>query len=202
MWGWDDSSGEVDVQSSQSTSKTIAERSKAADAADMLAQIRDRLASEDDAVANARDRAAESRDDEAEHLEQLVYDDAVRRGISIARQRGPRHRQAAGGDRAGSHRDRDRDRHDREAAHKDRDRASDDRDAATAALAGHDKEYARLEDHADDMLVVGQAQGILMQARGLTAAEALLEIFTRASDDRTGLRVAAQDIVNDVTDDG
>jgi len=96
--------------------------------------------------------------------------------------------------------DRLRARHDREAALKDRERASEDRDVATAALAGHDKEYDRLESHADDMLLVGQAQGVLMQTRGINAAEALLAIFTRASNDNTGLRIAAQGIVIEITE--
>jgi hypothetical protein len=49
------------------------------------------------------------------------------------------------------------------------------------------------------MLQVGQGQGVLMHARGINAADALLEIFARAEDDGTALPVAAQAIVNDIT---
>jgi hypothetical protein len=171
-------------------SRTLSERSEAAKAADMVAQIRDHLAREDDAAANARDATATIRDDEAVHREQSDAGHPATGELL----------ESAASDRTGSVKDRGRARHDREAAHEDRKRASDDRDAATAALAGHDKEYDRLEMHADDMLLVGQAQGVLMQARGIGAAEALLEIFTRASDDNTGLRVAAQNIISDVID--
>lgn len=51
------------------------------------------------------------------------------------------------------------------------------------------------------MLLVGQAQGILMRTHDINAAEALFEIFRRVSDDRTQLRVAAHNIISDVTDD-
>jgi hypothetical protein len=50
---------------------------------------------------------------------------------------------------------------------------------------------AKADDAAENMLLTGQAQGRLMQAHSLTAAEALLELFKRASNDRSELRDAA-----------
>ena len=50
------------------------------------------------------------------------------------------------------------------------------------------------------MLQVGQGQGVLMHARGINAADALLKIITRANNDGTRLPLAAQDIVNNFTD--
>lgn len=63
-WGTDRPRGS-NGKSSQQASEVPPDRFKAAEAADMVAQIRDRLARDDDAAAKTRHRAAETRDDEA-----------------------------------------------------------------------------------------------------------------------------------------
>lgn len=77
-WGTDRPRGS-NGKSSQQASEVPPDRFKAAEAADMVAQIRDRLARDDDAVARTRHRAAKTRDDEAvrrEHVATRTRSDA------------------------------------------------------------------------------------------------------------------------------
>ncbi len=54
---------------------------------------------------------------------------------------------------------------------------------------------ARAEDSEEDMLVIGQAQGILMHVRGLNPGEALLELFAQATRDQSQLSGAARAVI-------
>ena len=55
----------------------------------------------------------------------------------------------------------------------------------------------RTEDNAEDMLLIGQAQGQVMQARNVGAYEALMAVFTRAARDRTALATAARSLIGE-----
>lgn len=190
--------GRVD-QLREQVAAVLAERALRAEDDDVAAELRDRLAHMDDAAAKARDGVAATRDDEAAVRERTAYESALRRGVSTDPRPGSGDRLAAASDRTSAMKDRGRSRHDRKAAQQDRTRAAADRGAATAAAARLEEIMMEAEAKADDatenMLIIGQAQGRLMQARGITAAEALLELFRRASDERTELRVAAHSIV-------
>jgi hypothetical protein len=56
---------------------------------------------------------------------------------------------------------------------------------------------AEADDAKENMLLIGQAQGKLMQAHGITGAEALLQLLMRASNDRAESREAAHRISTD-----
>jgi hypothetical protein len=48
---------------------------------------------------------------------------------------------------------------------------------------------------AEDMLLIGRAQGIIMQERGLALTQALLELCVRASQNDKTFAAASHDIV-------
>jgi hypothetical protein len=58
------------------------------------------------------------------------------------------------------------------------------------------------EESAENMLVIGQAQGAIMEAHGMTAAEAMVEIFAHAVRDETELASAARRLLRAVSQDG
>jgi hypothetical protein len=58
----------------------------------------------------------------------------------------------------------------------------------------------RAEDDAEAMAVVGQAQGMIMAARGSGPLEALLELSSRAARDKSELQEAARSILRDAAD--
>lgn len=180
----------------------MAARARRAEADDAAADSRDEQASADDEAAADRDRAAGVRDDRTARRGRDAHDEGMARGYSLDRRPAARDRKASADDREAGADDRDRSRRDRHGARHERERASDDRDAAADVVAGHDALLSRAEDNADDMLLVGQAQGVLMKARDLNAAEALLELFTRASSDRTELRDAAQKVIDEMGEAG
>ncbi len=78
----------------------------------------------------------------------------------------------------------------------DRERAAGDLKAATEAVTGLKALLARAEDNAEDMLLIGQAQGILMENRGLDPAAALLELWAEATRDQVELGDVARGIAN------
>ncbi|MBA2638953.1 MAG: hypothetical protein H0U77_02945 [Nocardioidaceae bacterium] len=53
----------------------------------------------------------------------------------------------------------------------------------------------RAEENSEEMLFIGRAQSFIMQSRGLTSQEALLEVATRAARDQCELGAAARSIV-------
>lgn len=53
------------------------------------------------------------------------------------------------------------------------------------------------DTHAEDIRLIGQAQGTVMAARDLTAAEALLTLYQRANTDGTDLRTTALRILDE-----
>ena len=91
--------------------------------------------------------------------------------------------------------DRSRARRDRKTSKQSRDRASLDRTAAWEALAALRLLVSDAEDNAEDMLLIGRAQGIIMQSRGLPPRQALLELCAQASQNETTLADASRDIV-------
>ena len=106
-------------------------------------------------------------------------------------------RRRAADDRSHAAGDRDRARQDREASQHDRWRASEDRGAAHDAVSQLLGLLYRAEDDAEVMLVLGQAQGLIMAARDATPLEALIELSARAAKDGTELSAAANAIVSD-----
>jgi hypothetical protein len=55
----------------------------------------------------------------------------------------------------------------------------------------------RAEDDDEVMILLGQAQGMIMAARDATPLEALLELSARAAEDGTDLDAAANAILRD-----
>jgi len=173
----------------------LADRDQAASADDRAADARDDEAIGGDSAASARDQAAEQRD--AEAAEEMA--DAPPAAV---RERAQHDRDQAARDRDEAVDDRGRARRDRRTAKSGRARASDDRSAAADAVAHLRQLLDRVEDNSEDMLLIGQAQGKLMSARGLNPGEALLEVFTRAAHDGTELGPAALHIVEERPDNG
>jgi hypothetical protein len=75
--------------------------------------------------------------------------------------------------------------------------AGEDQGAAHDAVSQLIGSLYRAEDDDEVMILLGQAQGMIMAARDTTALEALLELSTRAAKDGTELGTAAQAIVRD-----
>jgi hypothetical protein len=166
----------------------LSERDRAARADDQVADDRDGEARTADTAANARDLAAMQRDFDADI-------EMVGQPLTTAARRAQRDREAAALDRAGAVDDRGRARLDRKTGKHGRNRASGDRTAAMEGVACLRQLLNDAEDNAEDMLIVGQAQGKLMQDEGVGAAEALIAVAARAAKDHKSLRSAALDIV-------
>jgi hypothetical protein len=158
------------------------ERDRVAARDDKRAAERDEAAAEADAVADQRDRAATRSSDSASGDESR----------QVAEER--RH---AADDRAHAAGDRDRARRDREASEHDRRRASEDRGAAHDAVSQLKGLLHRAEDDDEVMILLGQAQGMIMAARDATPLQALLELSARAADDGTELVAAVHAIVRE-----
>jgi hypothetical protein len=91
--------------------------------------------------------------------------------------------------------DRGRARRDRKTSKQGRERASGDRDAAWDAVVRLRELLSEAEDNAEDMLLIGQAQGLIMKAREVSPAQALLELCARANRDESSLGEASRSIV-------
>jgi hypothetical protein len=156
-----------------------ARQDERSDALDYAAKVADR-------DAEARDQAAEDRDARAEARE-------VAANMSPAHHSHPGDRRMARSDREEAAHDRDqavddrgRARRDRKVSKMGRDRASEDRGAVWDAMSKLRVMLSDAEDNAEDMLVVGKAQGLLMEARDLDPTDALLALCSDANrDDRT-----------------
>ena len=88
-------------------------------------------------------------------------------------------------------------RHDREASAGDRHRADGDRGAAHDAVSELKGLLYRAEGDDEVMILLGQAQGMVMAAHDATPLQALLEISVRTAEDGTELVAAANAIVRD-----
>jgi hypothetical protein len=168
----------------------LAERDRAARADDQVADDRDGEARTADTAANARDLAAMQRDFDADI-------EMVGQPLTTTARRAQRDREAAALDRASAVDDRGRARRDRKIGKHGRVRASGDRDAAMEGVAYLRRLLNEAEDNAEDMLVIGQAQGTLMQHGGVGAAEALIAVAARAAKNQNSLKYAALDIVGE-----
>ena len=167
----------------------LAERDRAAAADDRTAIARDVAAESDDQDANARDRAADERDVDAESRDQQAAAEKARTD-----------REQAAEDRHRAAEDRARARRDRTTSQQQRRRAGEDRGAAHDAVAELRGLLFRAEDDTEAMIMIGQAQGMVMAAKGASPLEALLEISTRAARDLSELESAARSIVSEATD--
>jgi hypothetical protein len=159
------------------------------DERDRIAASDDERAAERDETATDADRAADQRDQVAKQGDASVVDDQP---IEVTEQL-----RRAADDRSHSASDRERARHDRRASQHDRSRASEDRGAAHDAVSQLTGLLYRAEDNEEVMLLLGQAQGMIMAARDTTPLEALLELSARAAKDGTELGVAASAILRD-----
>jgi AmiR/NasT family two-component response regulator len=171
-------------------------RHEAADTDDAIADVRDDQASLDDQAAAVRDRAAEARDDRAARRDATAHDARSVPAFTADRRQARSDREEAAADRAEAVDDRGRARRDRKTARQGRQRASEDRNAATTTVAGLKMLLARAEENSEDMLLIGQAQGMLMDRRGLGASEALLEVCAQAGRDHSELREAAATLMD------
>jgi chromatin segregation and condensation protein Rec8/ScpA/Scc1 (kleisin family) len=153
---------------------------------------RDRAAARDDASAAARDvvateadRAADRRDQTARRSDTTEPEDE---------------RTSAARDRSHAAADRKRARHDREDSEHDRWRAGEDRGAAHDAVSQLRGLLYRAQDDDEVMIMLGQAQGMIMAARDATPLEALLELSARAAKDGIELGAAADAIVREANE--
>jgi len=177
----------------QRVTQDHAQRNRIARMDDKQADAYDVEARFADAAANARDLAATERDVEAE-AEMFIGQ------TTTSAYRGRRDRDAAARDRTAAVEDRARAQRDRKAGKHGRRRASGDRIAAMEGVAYLRDLLDEVEDDAEDMLVVGRAQGMLMQEHDYSAAEALLAVAMRAARKHTNLKHAALDVSNDSSD--
>jgi hypothetical protein len=152
------------------------------------ARIDDERAARRDEAADQADRAADQRDEAADRRNSILADQAT--DPTEERGRAAEERSRAAGDR-------ERARRDREASRTDRDRADDDRGAAHDAVSQLKGLLYRAEDDDEVMILLGQAQGMIMAARNTTPLQALLELSARAAEDGTELVAAANAIVRD-----
>jgi hypothetical protein len=156
---------------------------------------RERQARIDDERAAARDEAAAQADRAAEQRDEVA---ALRNSILAEQPTDPAEERSRAADecsRAAG--DRNRARRDREASRRDRGRADDDRGAAHDAVSQLKGLLYRAEDDDEVMILLGQAQGMIMAARDVTPLQALLELSARAAEDGTELVAAADAIVRD-----
>jgi hypothetical protein len=171
----------------------LARRHRAATVDDRAADARDAEAATADAAANVRDLAALQRDVDA-NMEMSLEP------WTAAARRAERDREAAAVDRIHAADHRSRAQRDRTAAKQGRRRASDDRTAAMEGVAYLRDLLDEAEADAEDLLVVGRAQGMLMQHHDVGAAESLLEVAMRAARNRKNLQSAALDIITEDID--
>lgn len=155
------------------------------------AQVDDERAAKRDDVAVEADHAAEQRDEAAKQRPYTV----PHRLTDPTDER--RH---AVDDRADAARDRARARHDREASRSDRQRAGGDRGAAHDAVSELKGLLYRAEDDDEVVLLLGQAQGMIMAARNATPLQALLDLSVRAAEDGSELGAAAAAIVRETNE--
>jgi hypothetical protein len=171
----------------------LAARDRETQRQDTVAEGRDDAAKAADQDADARDRAAEHRDATADAWDGHLS--AAGPSTGGERQRARQDRADAAHDRDKSVDDRARARRDRKVSKQDRERAVGDRSAAWEALAAIRLMLSDAEDDAEDMLLIGRAQGIIMQSRGLPPTQALLELCAQASQNETTLADISRDVV-------
>jgi hypothetical protein len=148
--------------------------------------------SDRDIAANCRDLAAEDRD----HTAEVRDHNAGVRDPRVASQPDPE------GTRRKAARDRHAAARDRAAADDDRQHARTDRDASRSDLSAAQQVEIHLrealnktDDLAESILLLGQAQGLLMDVLDADATEALVELEQRAARAGIGLQEAARQII-------
>lgn len=164
-----------------------------ADDEDRLADARDELAQHADVSAAKRDWAAEDRDAVSEAYEEVASPPANQ-------QRAAHDRRAAAADRDDALDDRTRARRDRRMSSLARGQAAWDRNDAAAAVAELRELLLEAEDSAEAMVLVGQAQGRLMERHQYSALEAICQLAVEAERADTDLHDAALRISRDVHD--
>ena len=160
----------------------------AADARDDQAQAADREAATRDVAASDRDIVADTNDARDSRSGEML-------SVERVRARGDREHSAQGRDSAAG--DRSRARRNRKMSGSDRGRSADGRNAAERAMFWFREQLDRAEDNAEYMLLIGQAQGQVMQAQDVGAYEALMAVFTRAARDDVELSAAAQRLIGE-----
>jgi hypothetical protein len=150
-----------------------------------LSDLRDTDANRRDLNAEVRDRYAEVRDHNAEVRDDKLSGEPDPRG---SRRRAAKDRAAAADDREASGDDRQHARGDREVSRWDRSVARQREEQLLQALRDTD-------DLAESTLLIGQAQGMLMEALHADPLEALIELGDRASQDHLDLQEAARRLI-------
>jgi hypothetical protein len=174
----------------------LAQRDRDAHRQDDVADVRDLEAKAADHDADVRDRSAERRDAAAAARDADEWSATHQHPVgSGERRRARRDREDAAHDREQAVDDRSRARRDRKTSQQHRERACEDRSAAWEALAALRLLINDAEDNAEDMLLIGRAQGIIMQERGLPPTQALLELCMQASQNENSLSSASHNIV-------
>lgn len=169
------------------------ERVLGADDEDRLAEARDDLAQTADVSAAKRDWAAEDRDAVSEAYDEVATPPA-------GRQRAAHDRRAAAEDRDDALDDRTRARRDRRMSSLARGQAAWDRNDAASAVADLREMLLEAEDSAEAMVLVGQAQGKLMERHQYSALEAICQLAVEAEQAQTDLHDAARRLTQDVHD--
>jgi hypothetical protein len=177
----------------------LAQRDREAHHQDDVADARDVKAKAADHDTDVRDRSAERRDATAEARDAETWSATHQHPAGSGERRRARNdREDAANDREQSVNDRSRARRDRKTSQQHRERASGDRGAAWEALAALRLLINDAEDNAEDMLLIGRAQGFIMQERGLPPTQALLDLCMQASQNDKSLADASHDIATDL----
>jgi hypothetical protein len=163
------------------------------DADEMLSGAEERLpdprdgdAARRDLAAEVRDRNADARDHNAEVRDRRVAGSPDPRGV----------RRWAANDRKAAADDRTASQADRHHAREDRDVARWDLSLARKVAEEHLLEVLNdTDDVAESILLIGQAQGILMNTRDVDAVDALAALEDRATREEEGLQDAARQII-------
>lgn len=174
----------------------LSKRDREAHRQEEVSDVRDEVAKVADRDADARDRLAEQRD--AEAVARDANGSIATPASADERRRALRAREEAAYDREQSVDDRVRARRDRKVSQQGRERAVGDRSAAWEAIAAIRVLVSDAEIDAEDMLLIGRAQGIIMHERGLPPTEALLELCVQARQNETSLAGASHAIVADM----
>jgi hypothetical protein len=193
---WRERHGDDDATRDGGEVVQLAQRDREAHQGDEVADVRDVEARAADHDADIRDRSAERRDAAAAARDADEWSATNQHPAgSGERRRARKDREDAAHDREQAVDDRSRARRDRKTSKQNRERASGDRGAAWEALAALRLLVSDAEENAEDMLLIGRAQGIIMQERGLPPTQALLELCMQASQNDKSLAGASHDIV-------
>lgn len=168
-----------------------------------LAAEHDKLAADRDTVAGLHDDRAVARDRDGLRRD-VSGSGRDRRARAVDQDRDPafadravagQDRDHAAGDRSDSFDDRARSRKAREEAASDRERAADDRDRAAQEAAKQQHHLDGLRTALDSRLIIGRAEGILMQRHNISCESAFAVLARFSQESNRKLRDVAAELV-------